>query len=132
MARAAFLDRFLPRPADAPSTRAPTDTLSLVIRNIQAILNTKEGFGYFLPGFGLGAYTARSGTSDLVETLTAEMEATVRRYEPRIANPELTLLGRDAGLELLYTLTGEIEGERHTLLIRFDTIGAMVRVEEKK
>lgn len=132
MARPAFLDRFIPRPADAPTTRAPVDTLSLVIRNLEAILNTKEGYGYFLPGFGLGGYTARSGTADLIETLNAEIEATIRRYEPRLTEPELIMLGRDAGLQLLYTLKGKIEGEQHTLLIRFDTIGAVVRVEEKK
>ncbi len=132
MARPAFLDRFIPRPAGANAARAPVDTLGLVIRNLQAILNTKEGYGYFLPGFGLGSYTAKSGTSDLVETLTAEIEATIRRYEPRIEEPELEMLGRDAGLHLIYSLKGIIEGERHTLLIHFDTVGAVVRVEEKK
>src|SRR5437660_1124377 len=129
MARAPFLDKFLEgnrrrRQGDA------RDSVAHVIRNIQALLNTKEGYGSFVRGFGLGGYTEKAGTRDLVVALLEEMKGEISRHEPRISQLDLKLRGQDATLWLHFDLTCVIAGERVKLRLLFDTTTAEVRVTE--
>jgi type VI secretion system protein len=128
MGRASFLDKF------ATSSRAGKthrDGLEHVLRNLEAVLNTKAGYGSFRHDFGLGDYTEKYGTRELVETLTRELREAIAQHEPRLKDVELTLRGRDAGLWLHFGLTGVLGGERRRLRLRFDTQSGHVRVEEE-
>jgi len=126
MARPSFLDKFItpPRGAEADGE------LVRVRQNLQAVLNTKEGYGYFVEGVGLGRYTERFGTRELMKTLTDEMLHVVRHQEPRLQEPELELRGRDSGLWLHFVLTGMLHGAPCTLRLLFHTVSGQVRVEE--
>lgn len=129
MARPSFLDKFV-----APASRL-SDADSELVRvrqNLEAVLNTKEGYGYFVEGFGLGRYTERFGTRELMATLTDEMLQVVRRQEPRLVEPELELRGRDSGLWLHFVLTGTLHGAACTLRLLFHTVSGQVRVEEEE
>ena len=103
--------------------------LSRVRQNLEAVLNTKEGYGYFVEGFGLGRYTEKFGTQALMKTLEAEILQAVESYEPRLAEPHLLLRGRDSGLWLHFVLTGVLDGEPRTLRVLFHTVSGQVRVE---
>ena len=50
MARAPFLDKFH---SGSHMRRGVLHSTEHVLSNLEAILNTKEGFGYFVRGFGL-------------------------------------------------------------------------------
>ena len=99
-------------------------------QNLETVLNTKEGYGYFVEGFGLGRYTEKFGTQDLMKTLTGEMLHSVETHEPRLKDAELELRGRDSGLWLHFVLKGALSGEPCTLRILFHTVSGQVRVEE--
>ncbi|HEX8706387.1 MAG TPA: GPW/gp25 family protein, partial [Myxococcaceae bacterium] len=78
MAHTSFLDKF--------SSRRPRDergSLTHVLRNVQDMLNTKEGYGYFLRGFGLGSYREKAATGKIVEALAKEITREIRQHEPR-------------------------------------------------
>jgi type VI secretion system protein len=127
MARTSFLDKF-------SSVRKPPARggLEHVMRNVQALLNTKEGYGYFLPGFGLGGYTDEAGSGGLVEALATEMEEEIRRHEPRLEDVEVTVRGRDSSLWLHFGLSATLEGQRYRLRVLFDTITGQVRLENEE
>ena len=128
MTRPSFLDKFT-------GGRAPLDDKTELVRvrqNLESVLNTKEGYGYFVEGFGLGRYTAQYGTRELMKTLTAELLHVVRTQEPRLQEAELELRGRDSGLWLHFVLTGKLEGTPCTLRLLFHTVSAQVRVEEEE
>ncbi|WP_338867174.1 GPW/gp25 family protein [Myxococcus stipitatus] len=130
MGRASFFDKFASRGSSvraSPSKGA--NELEHVLRNLEAVLNTKEGYGFFRRDFGLGEYTEKYGTRELVETLTRELREEIANHEPRLSNVELTMRGRDAGLWLHFGLVGIVAGERHKLRLRFDTLSGHVRVE---
>lgn len=131
MARASFLDKFAVRGDSRGTGGKGSNELEHVLRNLEAVLNTKAGYGFFRRDFGLGEYTEKYGTRELVETLTRELRDEIAHHEPRLSDVELTLRGRDAGLWLHFGLTGTVAGERHKLRLRFDTLSAHVRVEEE-
>jgi type VI secretion system protein len=126
MARPSFLDKFT-------STWTPpggNGELEQVRQNLESVLNTKEGYGYFVEGFGLGRYTEKFGTPTLLKTLTSEMQSSVESHEPRLQDVEVELRGRDSGLWLHFMLTGTLRGVPCKLRILFHTVGGLVRVEE--
>jgi type VI secretion system protein len=126
MARPSFLDKFT-----SPWQRqGDNGDLVQVRQNLESVLNTKEGYGYFVQGFGLGRYTEKFGTQLLMKTLTGEMLHSIRNHEPRLRDVELELRGRDSGLWLHFVLTGTLLDAPCTLRILFHTVSGQVRVEE--
>jgi type VI secretion system protein len=127
MGRPSFLDKFTSPWQRSDSTQGE---LALVRQNLESVLNTKEGFGYFVQGFGVGRYTEKFGTRDLMATLAGELLHSVKQFEPRLEEPELELRGRDSGLWLHFVLTGTLNGTPRTLRLLFHTVSGRVRVEE--
>ena len=128
MARRPFLDKLVGEKASPQSQ----DELALVIRNLEAVLNTQEGYGYFMRGFGLGEYTGKRGTSALVKTLTEELQSEIEKHEPRLKDVKVELLGRAADLWLHFELTA-MQGKTPVKLgILFDTVGTRVRIQKKE
>ncbi|MBJ6765243.1 GPW/gp25 family protein [Myxococcaceae bacterium JPH2] len=126
MARAPFLEKFAGH-GHKPTVR---DSLAHVIQNIEAVLNTKRGYGFFMHDFGLGGYTEKLGTRELVEALTEEIRAEVAMHEPRLGTVEVKLRGRDSGLWLHFDCDGVFNEERCRLRIVFHTVTGQVRVQE--
>jgi type VI secretion system protein len=122
-----FMDRFMGRQAGQHGSR---HSLESVIRNIEAVLNTKEGFGSFRQDFGLGDYTANFGGRDLLKTLTQEILEEIDHHEPRISNVKLELQGKDNELMLLFVLTGVVNDAPCKLRLRFHTVSGNVQVEQ--
>lgn len=123
----AFMDKFMGREAGQRGSR---HSLENVIRNIEAVLNTKEGFGTFRHDFGLGDYTAKFGARDLLKTLTEEILEEIAHHEPRISGVKLELLGKDNELMLHFLLTGVVNDAPCKLRLRFHTVSGNVQVEQ--
>lgn len=123
MARPGFLDRLT---GEHTSDR---DELARVLRNLQAVLNTQAGYGFFVRGFGLGEYTEQRGTKDLVESLTQEIQREIEHHEPRLSNVDVELRARDGGLWLHFTVKASLRGAPVELRLFFDTVSGEVRLQ---
>lgn len=99
----------------------PEHELDAIARNLEAVFNTRKGVGSVVEGYGLGDYEAHWNTPDVVRTLTGEIADGVRRYEPRIADPEVELLARDAHLWIRFVVSGTVSGARHAFHVDMDT-----------
>jgi type VI secretion system protein len=126
MARPSFMDKFTP----AWQRPQAHGVLEHVRQNLEEVLNTKAGYGYFDQGFGLGRYAEQAGTQQLMKTLTGEILEAITKHEPRLQEPELELRGRDSGLWLHFMLTGVLEGAPCKLRLLFHTVSGQARVEE--
>jgi len=62
---------------------ADTSELADITRNLNNILTTKRGYGYFLETFGLTDAAFRT-TEEMVLVLTRELNENIRLYEPRV------------------------------------------------
>jgi type VI secretion system protein len=126
MTRPSFLDKF----TGAWQRPGSGSELAQVRQNLESVLNTKEGFGYFVQGFGVGRYSEKFGTRELMNTLSGELLHSVRQFEPRLQDVELELRGRDSGLWLHFMLTAVLNGAPCSLRLLFHTVSGQVRVEE--
>ncbi len=127
MARTSFLDKF-----SSQRAHGTRDSLAQVLRNVQALLNTKEGYGYFVPGFGLGGYTETSGKGSPAEALAKELQQEIRQHEPRLRDAEVKLRGRDSALWLHFGLRARLDDKPCRLRLMFDTTTGQVRVENEE
>jgi type VI secretion system protein len=127
MAHTSFLDKFSSR-----RSRETRDELTHVLRNVQNMLNTKEGYGYFLRGFGLGGYPQKAATGKIVEALAKEIVGEIRQHEPRLQEVEIKPRGRDSALWLHFGVTARLDGKRCRLRLLFDTTTGEVRLENEE
>ena len=126
MARTSFLDKF-----SAERTSRERHGPESVMRSVQTMLSTKRDYGYFLRDFGLGAYAEKTSKAGLAEEMAKEIEAEIRRHEPRLQDIKVKLLGRDNALWLHFELSARLHGEAYRMRILFDTTTGQVRVELK-
>ena len=139
--RTSLLDRLTEDAVAAPQGRAQSEIYSVeqlhdsVRRDLEALLNARRRWrswpawyaelaasplGYGIPDFASGAFSDRARR----EALRADIEASIRRFEPRLSNVRVTLL--DAGSRLEPSLRLRVEAllraEPAPAPIAFDTI----------
>lgn len=103
-------------------TRAPSQPeIAAVARNLEHLLNTRKGCGSVVAELGLGDYEAAPTTHHAVALLRAEIEALVQRYEPRLAGPRVTLLGRVDIRTVRFELRGQVGEQARVVWLDIDT-----------
>lgn len=60
-----------------------TSEIDDIVRNLNFVLKTKRGCGYFIETFGLSDVGYRT-PAEMVTALTAELEENIRQFEPRV------------------------------------------------
>jgi type VI secretion system protein len=55
-----------------------------IINNLNNILNTKRGYGYFLENFGISDYNHLSSRTDIAKMIIEEVTENIERFEPRV------------------------------------------------
>ena len=103
----AFITRFL-EASERPTRAGGAAELESVARNLENVLNMKEGCGTALPDQGLGGYLARRATQAQVEALRAEIHEEIERCEPRLREITTRPLGRDAQGWLHFEVIGTL------------------------
>ncbi len=83
-----------------------------IIRNLNNVLTTKRGYGYFLETFGLTDAAFRT-TEEMVIVLSREIKENVRLYEPRVELIEIDEEYSDGQRpRLIVKLAGSASGRR--------------------
>lgn len=112
-------------------SQKPEGSLSLaesIARNLEAVLNAKEGYAAAVEVFGIGRYDGHYAHRELIETLNREMLQKVKSFEPRLKEPAIGLVGRYRTLWALFRLTGRCNGQPCSFEIFFHSIFRNVRV----
>lgn|SRR6185503_17915286 len=112
-------------------SKKPEGSYSLadsIARNLEAVLNAKEGYAAAVEVFGIGRYDGHYGHRQLIDALSAEMLQKVQSFELRVKDPSLALIGRYRGLWVLFRLTGRCNGEPCSFEVFFHSIFRNVRV----
>jgi predicted component of type VI protein secretion system len=79
--------------------------------------------------FGLGDYEREVNTGRAVESLRAELLATVHRHEPRISEPRVRLLGGWHTNLVRFEIAGQVGGQACALDVDIDTTTRHVTVQ---
>ena len=97
-------------------------------RNLEHLLNTRKGCGSVLAEYGLGDYEAAPNTTDAVVILRDEIRRLVERYEPRLREPDVALLGAYGYSKIRFELRGLLRGARQLFWLDLDTTTRQVAV----
>lgn len=116
---------FLARLAQLSPERAPAE----VARNLGFVFNTRKACGSVIADFGLGDYEREVNTGRAVEALRVELLAAVSRYEPRIREPRVRLLGGWRTRMVRFELAGRVDGQACALDVDIDTTTRRVTVQ---
>lgn len=100
-----------------------------IVENLNRVLNTKKGFGYWLPDFGIGDYNVYRGREHIVRTLVAEIRTNVERYEPRVRIDVVEEVESTSPFRIKFQVSGVFVGRDRPFFIVVDSIRHDVRVE---
>ena len=99
-----------------------------IARNLEAVLNAKEGYAASVEVFGIGRYDGHYAHRRLIEVLIGEMLEKVKTFEPRVKEPAICLVGRYRALWALFRLTGRCNDQPCSFEIFFHSVFRNVRV----
>lgn len=120
----AFLDKFRPRPRG----QAGDDLLRSVIENLRQVLNTRRGYGFFRPDFGMSDPNAHHTRARIVEDVMREVRHNIENYEPRLRVLGIVTVPADNPMRLAFTLRCTVQGDPRALHLEFDTVHKSVAV----
>ncbi|HKO53054.1 MAG TPA: GPW/gp25 family protein [Polyangiaceae bacterium] len=106
----------------------PSTAVASIARNLQAVLNAKEGYAASVEVFGIGRYDGHYGHRELLDALIGEMLTKIRALEPRLKEPALILVGKDRLLWVRFELTGRCNEQPCRFQVLFHSIFRHVRV----
>jgi type VI secretion system protein len=104
------------------------DLLS-ILDNLNRILNTKKGFGYWADGFGIGDYNAYRGRVQIVKTLTKEIKENIEKFEPRVRIDVVQEVEAESPFRLKFQISGVFVGREKPFYIVVDSIRHDVTIE---
>lgn len=110
------------------SEGAPPTLPESIARNLEAVLNAKEGYAASVEVFGIGRYDGIYGHQRLIETLIGEMLEKVKTFEPRVKEPTICFVGRYRALWVLFRLNGRCKDQPCSFELFFHSVFRNVRV----
>ncbi len=104
--------------------------LEAIITNLNRVLNTKKGFGYWLEGFGIGDYNVHRGREQIVQTLVAEIKENIERFEPRVRLDAVEEVEAESPFRLKFQVSGVFVDRQKPFFIVVDSIRQDVSIEQ--
>lgn len=98
------------------------DRARAIARNVEAILNSKRGYGGTLAHFGLTDLEIEDEAAVHLEELADDMQAQIVLFEPRLSAVQVSVLGPGEGQWLRLLVAGVDHGHLRRLLVRYDRL----------
>jgi type VI secretion system protein len=108
--------------------KKPTE-ISSVIANLNYILNTKKGFGFWREGYGLGDYNAYRARSKIVATLLDEIRQSIALFEPRVRLENIQEVPSESPFRLRFEMKGTFLDDARPVYIVVDALRSVVTIE---
>ncbi|MBL4850466.1 MAG: GPW/gp25 family protein [Planctomycetes bacterium] len=105
------------------------DEIRSIVDNLNRILNTKKGFGYWHESYGIGDYNNHRGRTAIVKTLAEEIKQNIELFEPRVRLHEVTEVEAASPFRLKFQVSGVFVGHEKPFYIVVDSIRHEVTVE---
>lgn len=110
--------------------RKKTTQIHSVIANLNYVLNTKKGFGFWRQGFGIGDYNEYKARTKIVQTLLAEIRENIALFEPRVRLDDISEVPSDSPFRLRFQMKGTFLDDARPVYIVVDALRSVVTIEE--
>ena len=98
------------------------DDIMSIIDNLNNVLNTKRGYGYFLDDFGISDYNHLNSRDDIAKVIIREVSENIERFEPRIVLVKIVDLKNDALFRLSFRIDCVVRNNARSLNLFLDPI----------
>ena len=109
--------------------RKKTTELNSVIANLNFVLNTKKGFGFWREGYGIGDYNEYRARAKIVKTLLDEIRENIALYEPRVRLDDIAEVPSDSPFRLRFQMKGTFLNDARPVYIVVDALRSVVTIE---
>lgn len=105
------------------------DDMQSIVDNINNMLSTTRGYGFFLQDFGLSDYRYLSTRDDIAKAIIQEIVEIIDRYEPRIVLHRVTD-SKDGKLSRLsFQIDFDLRNQPHRLKLFLDPVDQRYRID---
>jgi predicted component of type VI protein secretion system len=105
------------------------DEIQSVIANLNHLLNTRKGFGFWVEKFGLGDYSEYRARSKIVQTLVRELKENIELFEPRVSIESIEEIEAGSPFRLRFQMNGRFLDDERPLFIVVDSLRNNVTIE---
>lgn len=103
--------------------------INVIIANLNNILGTKRGYGFFLEKFGLSDYKHISSHEYVVDLLSSEIKENIELFEPRVKVKKI-INNTDTSLTLLsFQLDFEVNKHSYSYKVYLDSVSKSFQVQ---
>jgi predicted component of type VI protein secretion system len=103
--------------------------INVIIANLNNILGTKRGYGFFLEKFGLSDYKHISSHEYVVDLLSSEIKENIELFEPRVKVKKI-INTTDISLTLLsFQLDFEVAKHSYSYKVYLDSVSKSFQVQ---
>lgn len=102
-------------------TKPNTHDIKDIIDNLNIILNTKRGYGFFLQDFGLSDHHHLRSKEDIAKVMVCEIKENIARFEPRIELLSIEAIEDEQKLHLSFLIDFIVQKSQYSLRLQTDT-----------
>lgn len=100
-----------------------------VAKSLSSILNTKEGYGSWLRGFGLGTYLNNKVHEHVIGEVIKDVQFNIESFEKRVQIIDIQVTEEDDKYNLTLRLKCRLGGTFHFFYLGFKELQDTVKVE---
>lgn len=113
----------------AGGKQAGHDEMQSIVDNINNMLSTTRGYGFFLQDFGLSDYRYLSTRDDISLAIIREIGEIIERYEPRVVLRQVTDVKDGKLSRLSFRIDFDLRDQPHSLKLFLDPVDQRYRID---
>jgi len=103
--------------------------INVIFANLNNILGTKRGYGFFLEKFGLSDYKHISSHDDIVVLISSEIKETIELFEPRVKVKKIINIPDISMTLLSFQLDFEVDKRSYSCKVYLDSVSKGFQVQ---
>ena len=108
--------------ADSPTAGSKDRYFKDIIENLNYMLNTKRGFGSFLPDFGIRDMSECSSRDHLAAVIMEEVKYNIEQYEPRLQLVKIATEKTNDPFRISFKIECTVKDTQKALFMEFNSV----------
>jgi type VI secretion system protein len=105
------------------------DEIPDILANLQNMLSSRRGYGYFLPNYGVTDYSYLGTKKDIAQAVIGELTELITRYEPRISLLQILAIDDERLFRLGFQIDFTVRNEPYSLKLVREPADKHYRIE---
>jgi type VI secretion system lysozyme-like protein len=93
-----------------------------IIENLNDVLNTKKGYGSFLPDFGIRDMNEYSSRDQLAAVIMEEVKYNIEHYEPRLQLMKISIEENQDPFRISFKIECRVKDTQKALFMEFNSV----------